>query len=616
MIAGLGLGSDARRYFHFSLPRIAVVTVILMPLLYGALYLWTFWNPFGEVDKLPVAIVNEDVGTTLAGESLDAGEQVTQQLIESGQLDLTQVKTADEALDGLRSGKYYFVIVIPEDFSEAVASPVGGTAHQAELKFYFNDANSYLSTVIGQDASQKIISQVNSAISKQSLGQVLVAVSGGEPVVDVVDAGAKDLATGLDEAKDAAARVAEGSSVLAQPLNAAAADTNALAASANEMVAQVDRVTTQIQTMVGANPVPQQIATINAEVSRVLNNAVSDLRRVDDPLVQDVANRLAAANNRLNEVSSLLAGWVSQGDTDVIAAAGELRAVADNLNRSIAQLNTDMGALAVGGQEVVDGATELAGILEELSAGASQLADGFSSLLADVPTWTEEQRDGVASALGTPVLLKQDVLNEAPNFGTGFAPFFMSLSLFVGGIITWMVLTPLRARPTEAGIGLLRTVWISYWPALIVGFLQSAILYSVVLVIGLRPTHAIGMGLFAFLVSATFLAMIQAFNAIFGEAVGRVITLAFLMLQLVSSGGIYPVQTTAGLIQGLHAFDPMTYTVNGYRQLSVADPTDSRLWISVGVLVAIGVVCFAASALSARRNRVYTMNRLYPMVVV
>ena len=125
MIAGLSIGSDARRYFHFSLPRLAIVTVILMPLLYGALYLWTFWNPFGEVDKIPVAIVNVDKGITLAGESLDAGAQVSKQLISSGQLDLTQVKTEKAAMADLESGKYYFVIVIPEDFSAAVASPTG-----------------------------------------------------------------------------------------------------------------------------------------------------------------------------------------------------------------------------------------------------------------------------------------------------------------------------------------------------------------------------------------------------------------------------------------------------------------------------------------------------------
>ena len=179
-----------------------------------------------------------------------------------------------------------------------------------------------------------------------------------------------------------------------------------------------------------------------------------------------------------------------------------------------------------------------------------------------------------------------------------------------------MILTPLRSRPVEAGVGLARAVFTSYWPALVIGFIQASILYGVVLVIGLRPTHPVGMWLFAVLVSATFIAMIQAFNAIFGEAVGRVVTLAFLMLQLVSSGGIYPVQTTAGPIQALHIFDPMTYTVNGYRQLSVAVSVDSRLWVAIDVLVGILLVSLAASTLSAWRNRVYTMDRLYPLVVV
>ncbi len=55
------------------MPRLAVVVIILMPLLYGALYLWAFWNPFGNVNNLPVAIVNLDEGADAMGEPLDAG---------------------------------------------------------------------------------------------------------------------------------------------------------------------------------------------------------------------------------------------------------------------------------------------------------------------------------------------------------------------------------------------------------------------------------------------------------------------------------------------------------------------------------------------------------------
>ena len=74
---------------------------------------------------------------------------------------------------------------------------------------------------------------------------------------------------------------------------------------------------------------------------------------------------------------------------------------------------------------------EFAAIIEDLSAGAEKLVKGFSTVLGKVPNRTEAQRDSVASALTTPVLLKEKTLNEADTFGTGFAPFFMSLSPFV-----------------------------------------------------------------------------------------------------------------------------------------------------------------------------------------
>lgn len=616
MIAGLAIGSDARRYFHFSLPRIAILTIVLMPLLYGALYLWTFWNPFGEVDKIPVAIVNSDDGTTVAGEALDAGEQVTQQLIESGQLNLTKVDDKATAMSDLENGTYYFVIDIPEDFSAAVASPTGNDPRQAELTFYFNDANSYLSTIIGQDASEQVINQVNSAISKQAVGEVLTAVAGAEPVADDAVEGAEQLGQDIGQVSGAVDDLASGVEQITEPLQSAATNSDALATAADDLATRVDSVADQLQANVSANPLPTQIEAIGNEVTTPINNVVAALNGIDLPAAQDAANNLQAASNRLTEITGSMSTTIAQADTGAIAAIGEVKATADGLDRDAAALSQIINEIAAGSRDVATGTAELAEGLDELSTGVDRLASGFSSILARAPQWTPDQRDAVASALGTPVLLKQDTLNEAPNFGTGFAPFFMSLSLYVGAILAWMVLEPMRRRPVESGVKLFRTVWISYWPALIVGFLQALILYGVVMVIGLRPAHVLGMGLFVILVSATFLAMIQAFNAIFGAAVGRVVTLAFLMLQLVSSGGIYPVETTAGPIQALHAFDPMTYTVNGYRQLSVAETVDSRLWISIAVLAGILVVSLGATALSARRDRIYTMSRLYPMVVV
>jgi putative membrane protein len=178
------------------------------------------------------------------------------------------------------------------------------------------------------------------------------------------------------------------------------------------------------------------------------------------------------------------------------------------------------------------------------------------------------------------------------------------------------LLTPLQSRPIVGGLGALRVVLASYWPALTVAACQVVVMYVVVhFGVGLHARYAVGTIAFLLLVSATFLAMIQAFNAVFGVAVGRVVTLAFLMIQLVSSGGIYPVETTAKPFQLIHPFDPMTYAVNGLRELT-AGGVETRLWVSIVVLVGVLAVSLTASALAARRNRQYTMERLRPPIEV
>ena len=315
--------------------------------------------------------------------------------------------------------------------------------------------------------------------------------------------------------------------------------------------------------------------------------------------------------------SPLQSGVALLRNGGLAADVRQLQNGVNELNSGAATLHSGLIQLTDGSFQLSDGAGQLASGMTELQSGSHELADALDQGAQQVPSWSDQQRTATADTLSTPVALQQNTTNEASTFGTGFAPFFLSLALFVGGIITWMLLTPLQSRPTVGGVGLYRTVFASYWPALFVGVLQVLVMYTVVhFGVGLDVEHVAGTILFLMLVSATYLAMIQAFNAVFGVAVGRVVTLAFLMLQLVSAGGIYPVPTTAKPFQYIHPFDPMTYTVNGLRQLTVAEDIDSRLWIAIAVLTGILLVSLTASALSVRRNRRYTMERLYPPIEV
>lgn len=668
MLAGMSLGTDLKKYSRGTLPRIALITIIVMPLLYGAMYLWAFWNPFAEVNKVPVALVNEDAGASAQGQPLKAGDQVAAALQASGQLDLHQM-SAQEAADGVASGKYYFSITLPQDFSESIASPSGGDPHQAKIRFTFNDANNYLGSIIGQNASREVLNQVNASIGERTVGTVLTGLTdAGAGLIQAAD-GAGQLAAGLGTANDGAHQLSTGADALAAGLDTARSGSAQLAAGTSQLAASVDKATDPLlsvldrvgdlqldpdavsraaQHLSGAvRSTTDRIAALNvdqAQAAAIVNQAVGLLRNNPDPTVRDLGDFLAGAQhllnaqgidpttdaglvrlrdsatsleNELGDPNSQLRTFLSSAlNGGLRADVAKLRDGVDQLNTGAHQLSDGLVTLGDGGRRLADGASELASGTEKLQAGGQELATKLKEGSTQVPSWTPQQRTEVARTLSAPVAL--DLVNDNPaaTFGTGFAPFFLPLALFIGALIIWMLLSPLQSRPIVNGLGALRVVLASYWPALMVAFCQVVVMYVVVhFGVGLHAEYPLATVAFLILVAATFLAIIQAFNAVFGVAVGRVITLAFLMLQLVSAGGIYPVETTATPFQWIHPFDPMTYAVNGLRQLTVGG-VDSRLWVAVAVLGGLLAAALAASSWAARRNRQYTMERLHPPIEV
>lgn len=207
MLAAFAPGSDFKRYYRGRMPRLALIVIILMPLMYGALYLWAFWNPFDAVNKIPVALVNVDRGATVQGTPLNAGKQVADGLIASDQLDL-HVVSEQEAKDGVEHGKYYFSITLPEDFSADIASPAGGDARSAQLIFTYNDANNYLSTVMGQDAAQQVVNKVGAQVGATTFDIVINDVTGLMPKLQEAQQGVNKLNTGMQQANTGAGELA------------------------------------------------------------------------------------------------------------------------------------------------------------------------------------------------------------------------------------------------------------------------------------------------------------------------------------------------------------------------------------------------------------------------
>ncbi|MGV0794402.1 YhgE/Pip family protein [Mycolicibacterium sp. XJ1819] len=668
MLAGLSLGTDIKRYSRGTMPRIALVTIVMLPLLYGAMYLWAFWNPFGEVDKVPVALVNEDRGAVVQGNEIRAGDQVAGGLMDSGELDLTEL-SAEEAARGLADGRYYFTITVPADFSAAIASAGSDDPRKAQVRFTFNDANNYLGSIIGQNAAREVINEVNAKVGAQTVDAVLTGMTEAGAGLRQAADGADQLSAGLTTADDGAHQLASGSRLLADNLGVARDGAATLAAGTRELSSSVTTATDPLLTaldvvgdlqvdpqVVGeaashlsaaARSVTDRIAALNIDyghAAAVVDQVVAGLRTNPDPAVQHLGETLARVHTLLvargidpatDEGLIRLRDGAARMENDLADPNSHLRTVltrvldgglkADlvklrqgvtELDDGAHRLSSGLVQLADGGERLASGASELASGTSQLSNGAHLLATKLTEGAQQVPSWTPAQRVQVADTLSTPVALDEETDNRAATFGTGFAPFFLPLALFIGALIIWMLLTPLQARPIIYGLNAFRVVLVSYWPAVLLALCQVLVMYVVVhFGVGLQPRYPIPTIAFLGLVAAAFLALIQALNAVFGVAVGRVLTLAFLMLQLVSAGGIYPVETTARPFQIIHPFDPMTYAVNGLRQLTVGG-VDHRLWVAIAVLTGILLASLTASAWAARRNRQYTVERLHPPVEV
>jgi len=212
---------ELKRFGRGKLPRAALVALLLLPLLYGALYLWSFWDPYGRLDKIPVALVNNDKGTTAAGKRISAGDEITGKLLDSKVFDWHEVNSA-EADKGVEDGTYYLSLTMPSDFSKRIASSSGDSPEAGALQVRTNDANNYIVGQISRSVFSEVRTAASTTASRGFYDRIFINFS------DLHDATAK-AAKGADDLKGGISKAKEGSQDLADGLKDAKAGSNRLA---------------------------------------------------------------------------------------------------------------------------------------------------------------------------------------------------------------------------------------------------------------------------------------------------------------------------------------------------------------------------------------------------
>ncbi|MBN8192884.1 YhgE/Pip domain-containing protein [Bacillus sp. NTK074B] len=630
--------------------RIALGFLLLVPLIYSGLFLSGYWNPYGKLEQLPVAIVNEDEGAVMEDESIEAGQDFVKELKKSEDLNFKFV-TAAKAKVGLKEGTYYMVVTIPKDFSEKVSTLMDEHPEPAELMYRDNPGKNFVASQISSSATEKMKSKLSETISKsyadgvfskfEELGRGLAKASDGANRLHngIADekAGMNTLAAGINGLGEGSEKLQAGSEKLStgagslesglQHLHSSsvqlAGGMNNLSQAGEKMNTGTEQLVDQTKKLAGAeNRLQQQQseATDSAEelAGQLQSYEETHPEAKEDPeftRLQELSQKLSVSTSELESEQTKLHQQTEQlagGQSQLHAGFSQLTDKLNQASSGTSELASGMSTLSSGFAEwnkgfttLTEGIVRLSNGSDRLSSGVGPLNDGLTDLeagsgelstnLADAAEKTSavHSTEELSSMFSDPVHLVKSNVSEVPNYGTGIAPYFLSLALYVGGIMAANIL-PLGRRNDLRVNG--TTHFINKWGLVFaIGSIQ-ALIVDAVLLFGFH-LEVVNIPIFilsSVIVSFTFMTFIFMLITVFGF-VGKFLAVTFLVLQLATCGGTFPRDLNTPILRIIGENLPMAHSLSSFQEvITLGDFTQlaHQLWILFAYLAVTGGIAW------------------------
>ncbi|WP_416828679.1 YhgE/Pip family protein [Ectobacillus polymachus] len=407
-------------------------------------------------------------------------------------------------------------------------------------------------------------------------------------------------------------QVADGTSALAAKAGDISKGASSLAAGADQLTSGLDDLKTNAPVLAkGASDLSiglEQAKTGASQLAEGSGQLTDNLSTIKDgaPLLADGSNMITTGLGQVTTGANQLAA----GSGQLTSGIGKMKDGAPLLVNGANQITDGLGQLTSNLGEMKDGAPLLANGSRQITDGLTKTNDGageLSNKLGDgaKETGSIKANQDTYQMFASPVQLKTEKVNEVPNYGTGFAPYFLSLGLFVGALLISIVF------PMRETVGIPKTgfSWfVSKFGILVgVGIFQSLIA-DLILLAGLK-IHVQSIPMFiliSIVTSITFLVLVQFFVTALGDA-GRFMAIIILILQLTTSAGTFPLELLPASLQPLNAWLPMTYSVFGFKA-AISSGDYSFLWQNIGILMLYIVLFTAATvaALSVLHKRQFT----------
>ena len=300
----------------------------------------------------------------------------------------------------------------------------------------------------------------------------------------------------------------------------------------------------------------QNTASATGKAASSLNDAaqtgISAVAGAQQSFSTDVMPALSDGLDAFSNVSADLVGVVSGTKPAVEQARGILGQLSSTLDQALGAIDQTDAALGT----VQDG---LAAVRNDVAAArsSSALGEGLGVLEVDP--------DDMADFMSSPVTLTTKAVYPVANYGSGVAPFYTNLALWVGGFV---LIAIIKLEVDGEGLGSFTTTqaYFGRWLLLVaLGLVQALVVCAGDLVIGVQCEQPVLFMLAGLAISFVYVSLIYALAIAF-KHIGKAIAVILVIVQIPGSSGMYPIEMMPDFFQRLHPLLPFTYGINAMRE--------------------------------------------------
>lgn len=321
---------------------------------------------------------------------------------------------------------------------------------------------------------------------------------------------------------------------------------------------KVNRVITKLQSQVSDI---NKILDLMDDLSGDIDSGLSSLDRT----LQQKINRLHDSYNNtilpaVEDAVDTIDGALQDGSTALGSISEDIavmRQIVSGTRQSVTDLN---GVMSNTSQSLDDISKDLDDLKNELNGLTER------ELLQKILDFMHGDPEGYGKFLAEPVGIESEAIYPVENYGSGVAPFYTTLALWVGCIF---LLALMKITPSTEGLKDPRPYQLFFGRfgiLFLLGQLQWIVIYiGNIYVLKTQCLHPGRMFLTGAVTSFTFMLLCYAVTLAFAD-LGKAIIVVIVVLQIAGSSGTYPIEVLPEFFQKVYVFFPFPYAINAMRE--------------------------------------------------